>query len=125
MIQASDHRPINREAERIVVRVDADLRDLIPRFLLNQESDRIRLRRAFEAGEYETVRKIGHNMKGAGGGYGFDELTAIGADIEAAAIREDTSGLALTLDQLERFLAGLEVEFEIEFDEVASTCSPR
>jgi len=42
------------------------------------------------------VQKFGHNMKGSGGGYGLDEFSEFGAQIEKAAMVQDQ----LTLDSL-------------------------
>ena len=40
------------------------------------------------------MRLLGHSMKGAGGGYGFDAITDIGAALEEAA-KDNNPGKAL------------------------------
>ncbi len=69
----------------IDVFVDPDIADLVPDFLANRAKDVEILRAALEGGELDEVRRLGHNMKGTGRGYGFDRITEIGAAIEEAA----------------------------------------
>ena len=94
--------------ERIVVRADPDIADLIPGFLENRRRDVDKMREALTQGEYETIRVLGHSMKGAGGGYGFDAITEIGAALEEAAKDNNpekalrgVSDLAAYLDRVE------------------------
>jgi HPt (histidine-containing phosphotransfer) domain-containing protein len=93
---------------KILVTVDPDLADLIPGFLGNRRKDITAMQTALEQGDFETVRVLGHSMKGAGGGYGFDAITEIGAALELAAksknadaIRLRTADLAAYLDRVE------------------------
>jgi adenylate cyclase len=71
--------------DRIIVHVDAELRDLVPGFLANRKKDADALRAALEEGDLEAIRVIGHNMQGVGRGYGFDGITAIGTSLQVAA----------------------------------------
>jgi len=93
-------------AEKIVVTIDPDLEDLIPGFLDNRQKDIAKLREALAGADYESIRSIGHSMKGAGGGYGFDTITDIGAAIEQGALAKQDeaieSGIAELVDYLER-----------------------
>ncbi len=92
------------------VRVAGELRDLIPRFLANRRSELARLRQAAAQGDLGEARRIGHVLKGAGGGYGFDEITRIGAEIERhAAAGEDVRAL---VEELGEYLELVEITFE-------------
>ena len=73
------------DKEPIHVIVERDLQDLIPNFIQRRHDDLEKLREALATGDFETVRVIGHSMKGTGGGYGFDEISEFGAAIEKAA----------------------------------------
>ncbi len=96
--------------DRHSVCVAGELRDLIPRFLANRRSEVERLRQSVARGDFDEARRIGHILKGAGGGYGFDEITRIGAEIERhAAAREDVRGL---VEALGEYLERVEVVFE-------------
>jgi len=72
-----------REPIRVIV--EADLMPLIPGFLENRRSDLEAIRTALSAGDADTVQRLGHNMKGAGAGYGFEGITELGAELEGAA----------------------------------------
>jgi HPt (histidine-containing phosphotransfer) domain-containing protein len=95
---------------RYSVRVPSELRHLIPRFLENRRDEIDQLRGAMARRDFEEARKIGHTLKGAGGGYGFHEITRLGGEIERLAVRgEDLAGL---VDTLAEYLAGVEITFE-------------
>ena len=64
---------------------------------------------ALEGGDFETVRVLGHSMKGAGGGYGFDAITDIGAALEQTAKDKNPGAIRTSLDELSSFLDRVEV----------------
>ena len=100
------------DADAIVVQVDKDLEDLIPEFLDNRRSDVESMRSAVANDDYETVRVLGHSMKGSGGGYGFDDITEIGGALEQAAKRKDNKAIGDELGKLASYLARIEVVYE-------------
>ena len=53
---------------------------------------------------FDTLRTFGHNIKGSGGMYGFNEITSRGAAIESAAMNENLEDIKSHLDALEVFL---------------------
>jgi HPt (histidine-containing phosphotransfer) domain-containing protein len=97
--------------EPIVVCVDSDLADLIPGFLDNRRRDSERLRELVRDEQYAEIRLIGHSMKGAGGGYGFDAITDIGAAIERAALAQDAAGVRSMIVNLDDYLARVTVSY--------------
>jgi len=95
-------------SEKIIVNIDPDLEDLIPGFLNNRAKDVVSINDMLDKGDFDSIRILGHSMKGAGGGYGFDEITEIGDKIEiaavaadAAVIREANARLAYYLERVE------------------------
>ena len=94
---------------KILVRVDPDLADLIPGFLNNRRKDIAAMREALKHGDFETVRVLGHSMKGAGGGYGFDAITEIGAALEEAAKDNNHEKALRGLRDLAAYLDRVEV----------------
>ena len=59
--------------------------------LLRQYADGLdetcrQLFRALENGDAAAVRRIGHQLKGTGGGYGYPELTEAGGRLEDAVV---------------------------------------
>jgi len=98
--------------QRIVIHAEAELEDLIPGYLKNQRNDAGRIRKLLVSGDFEGIRRIGHSMKGSGGGYGFDEITAIGARIEEAAKGGDDTAIRDLTDTLLEYLDGVEVVYD-------------
>jgi hypothetical protein len=48
---------------------------------------------ALEKQDFETIRILGHTMKGTGGGYGFDTISEMGRALEEAAKTQDTQAI--------------------------------
>lgn len=95
--------------DRIPVTIDPDLADLVPGFLNNRRRDVDKLKALLDAGNFADIRMIGHSMKGAGGGYGFDPITDIGASIERAALASDRQTIEQGIAQLADYLSRVDV----------------
>src|SRR5438132_5653185 len=78
-------QPDDDRAEKTIIRVDPDIAELIPGFLENRRKDIAAMLDAVQRGDFETVRALGHSMKGAGGGYGFDAIAEVGGALEHAS----------------------------------------
>jgi HPt (histidine-containing phosphotransfer) domain-containing protein len=102
----------NNDSGPITVKVDSDLEDIIPGFLQHRQSDIEAILDALDKGDYETIRILGHNMKGAGGGYGFEVITDIGSAIEEAAKINDAAEIKRSSNELSRYLERIEIVFE-------------
>lgn len=99
-------------SEKILIKVDPDLEALIPGFLENRGKDVQLLRDALTRGAITEVKTIGHNLKGVGGGYGFERITEIGAGLENAAERNDSPAIAELIATLEQYLESVEVIYQ-------------
>jgi HPt (histidine-containing phosphotransfer) domain-containing protein len=99
-------------AVRESVRVARELSELVPRFLAHRRADADRLREALERADFDTVRSIGHVMKGSGAGYGFDEISAIGAALEQFARAGDAAAAEAEVTRLREFLERVQIVFE-------------
>ncbi len=97
---------------RIIVHVDSDLKDLIPHYLNNRRKDIEKILAALDKSDLETIRILGHDMKGSGGGYGFDAITDIGALLEKSARNGDTGGVSLGIERLDAYLNQVEVVYK-------------
>lgn len=100
------------EPKRNVVYVDEDLEELVPQYLENRREDLEMMQAAIATGDYETVRSLGHQMKGSGGGYGFDVITEIGISLEVAAKLNDLENIRKWLSELAELLETVEVIYE-------------
>jgi HPt (histidine-containing phosphotransfer) domain-containing protein len=103
--------PNRKSSGRVMVAIDPELQDLVPGFLENRRKDAAALDRAAQAKDLNTVRLLGHRMKGDGGGYGFHEISKIGNALELAAIREDWTTIRQETAGLTAFLAQVDVVY--------------
>ena len=67
---------------------------------------------ALDRSDYRHLQVLGHRLKGSGGAYGIPALTAIGSEIEAAALGGDTAELQRQVAALEACLNRLEIPSE-------------
>ena len=95
-----------------VVWVEKDLQRLVTRFLTAKQADLGFIREAMLASDFETVRRLGHDLKGAGEAFGFPELSILGAKVEVAAQARDAHQIAVHTAVLERYLVRLSVRFQ-------------
>lgn len=96
---------------KITVIVDPDLEDIVPGFLENRRGDLNTMEAARQQRDCKTIQVLGHRMKGDGGGYGFDAISAIGAELEQAALRQDWTAIARQTTKLENFLTRVDVVY--------------
>jgi signal transduction histidine kinase/ActR/RegA family two-component response regulator len=80
---AADERP----------EIPPELADLAEEYLTNRRRDAETLHEAARRRAWEQARRLGHNMKGSGAGYGFRRVSELGAEIEWAAARGDAAAL--------------------------------
>jgi hypothetical protein len=91
--------------ERIQLNVDPALRELLPGFLANRRKDIEVIGRALHSGNLEAIRVVGHNIRCFSRVYGFDELTALGEEIQQAAADASTLRIAYAQAQLADYLS--------------------
>lgn len=69
---------------------DPDMFDLVELFVEDLPERVTQIQTAHANGDTEVFRRTTHQLKGAAGGYGFQQVTDVAAVLEAA-IREDAS----------------------------------
>ncbi len=77
-------------------------------FLANARDNLAILDEALERNDFETVELLGHGMRGAGGMFGFQPITDIGAALENAGNTCDTAGVRTALAALSVYLDGVQ-----------------
>jgi HPt (histidine-containing phosphotransfer) domain-containing protein len=85
---------------------DADMAELLEEFV-STLSDRITsITTAIQAGEHATLRTLVHQLKGAGGGYGYPTISERAADAERLLISHAGSHHAISIakPEIERLL---------------------
>ncbi len=75
-----------------------------PAFLANRWLDIEKLRTALAGQNFPTIQKIGHDCKGIGTGYGFPQISKLGALIEQAAKAQDVARSETAIGDFESFL---------------------
>ena len=104
--------PVNEEHHRkdtILVRANPEFADLIPGFLQNRRQDVIAIMDALDRGDFATVESLAHGMRGAGGSYGFQAITDIGAALELAAESADSDASRKWVGELSWYLDRVEI----------------
>jgi HPt (histidine-containing phosphotransfer) domain-containing protein len=91
------------------LRIDPKFADLVPVFLHNCRQNVVPMLDALDRGDFRTVENLGHGMRGAGGSYGFQIITDIGAALEQAAESADTDASRNWVGELSRFLDRVEI----------------
>ena len=95
----------------IRVRVEAGMEDVVPSYLDKRRNDISRYRRALTDQDFDSIRMLGHRMKGTGASYGFAELTSMGEEIEKSALIKNASAIMATVDKLSRYIDCVELEY--------------
>ncbi len=98
--------------EKTQVSIDPDLEELIPGFLENRLKDVNKMKEALTAGDTETLCSVGHSLKGVGGGYGFDRISELGAEIEVFAKAGDLESIKPRVDDYSDYLERVQVVYE-------------
>lgn len=99
------------DPRRIRVRVEQGMEDVVPAYLDKRRADVVSYRNALASGDFETIRMLGHKMKGTGAGYGFDMLTSMGAGIEKAAKDRDATAIEKAVSEFAQFLDSVALEY--------------
>jgi HPt (histidine-containing phosphotransfer) domain-containing protein len=96
--------------EKIIIQIDdEDILELIPDYLEIRRDEMSALRDAAAQKDFETLRGIGHKMKGSGGGYGLDRISEIGSKLESSAKEKDISVVEKEIADLQDYLDRVEV----------------
>ncbi len=98
--------------DKILLHADPDLADLIPEFLKDKQQDIRSIHDALRLEDFETVRILGHRMKGTGASYGFDRITTLGASLEVAAKSRERDVIRGAVDELSVYLNNIEVVYD-------------
>lgn len=105
-------RSIQMQNNRIYI--DSDLELLIPQYLKNRENEVEKIKKLLKENDFEKIRYIGHSLKGSGGGYGFDYLTELGAELEKNAELKKSNDIKKVIKNLEDYLNNLEIIYQKE-----------
>ncbi|MFA5913477.1 MAG: Hpt domain-containing protein [Burkholderiales bacterium] len=97
-------------SDKLIIAVDAQIAALVPRFLANRAADVDKIRAALARADFAAIRAVAHAMKGSGGGYGFAEISRLGAAMEEGAREGDAAAIGALAASLEAYLARIEIK---------------
>jgi len=110
-VPAASGDPGNR-TDTMLVHVNPKLADLIPGFLQNRRHDVVAMLAALDGGDFAIVENLGHGMRGAGGMWGFQGVTDIGAALERAAESADNEESRKWVGELSKYLDRVELVYD-------------
>lgn len=96
---------------KIIIRIDEDLADIVPDFLSARNQEMPNLWEALKKTDFDFIQTIGHRLKGNAGGYGFDQMGFIGAKIEEAAKAKQALKVEELFNELQNYLQSIEVVY--------------
>lgn len=89
---------------------DPDYIDLVNNYIDSLGPMKNELMQTFKEGEWDLLRGLIHQVKGTGGGYGYEAITSLAAQIEFQIVNQDYAEVSHLLHQLfhlfERAIAG-------------------
>ncbi len=115
----SDHPPqestlstaIDAENE-LVVHISNDMKEIVPYYFNDMKSQVSRYWQSLEQGDFNSIRMLGHQMKGSGGAYGFDPITTIGGKIEHAAEASNREEVEQLITELSQYLNAVKIIYD-------------
>ncbi|MCX5782710.1 MAG: Hpt domain-containing protein [Elusimicrobia bacterium] len=103
---------MSEQTEKIIIKINKELQELIPKFLQNRKKDIENLQDALNKNDFEAIRIMGHTLQGVGGGYGFYQITALGEKISKAAKTKDIKSIENLISEFIDFMNNIRVEYE-------------
>ena len=79
---------------------DADVAEITGDFVNGMEQHLVSMREALAARHFEELQREAHQLKGAGGSYGYPDLTDAARVLEMTAKNRDTASGAVALERL-------------------------
>ncbi len=79
---------------------DPDMQEIIGMFVQEMPERVEQLEQSWRASEFDLVKRVAHQLKGAGGGYGYPELGEVAGKLESSLNRLASSTQATSLDQI-------------------------
>jgi CheY-like chemotaxis protein/HPt (histidine-containing phosphotransfer) domain-containing protein len=97
--------------------LDESIRELVPQYLRNCREALATIPGRIKSCDFEGIRSIGHNLKGTGTGYGFPEVTRLGAAMEFAAKQNQPEAVLRNAADLQSLMVGAESSRQLVYAE--------
>jgi len=93
---------------------DPEFRELIKSYLDYLVESAKKLKSSLS--DMDKMRKFGHDLKGTGSGYGYDEFTRLGEILEKAAINNKPTEVKKIFTKFEKLLTEEQARFKVSLD---------
>ena len=97
--------------DKIRIEIDEELQEIAIPYFEKRKAEVATLKDALSKKDFATLQSIGHKLKGNSGGYGFDRLGELGAELEIAAKAKEDGKIAPLLVDVENYLSSVEIVF--------------
>ncbi len=98
-------------AAKLDVVIDEELSAIVPKFLNNVRRNSPVIAAALARADFDTIRSLGHNMKGTGTSFGFPRISEIGDELERAAKQQDADSVRNVNANLVHFLDSVDIQY--------------
>ncbi|MDX2052207.1 MAG: ATP-binding protein [Polyangiaceae bacterium] len=105
--KVDQHSPPEVARERAV---EAEIEQLVPHYLELCNQRAVEMNDALMAGDFETLRRHAHGLRGSGTSFGFAELTELGGELEDSAVLKDEAVVAARLSELAAYLSRVQAQ---------------
>lgn len=78
---------------------------VLDRYHVRRQNDLDTCRKSLATGDFLTIERVGHTLKGNGITFGFPELSLLGEALESSAQAQDSERIAMQLAQLAQWIA--------------------
>ncbi len=96
---------------KLDVVVDEELSAIVPKYLSNVRRNPAAVAAALARGDFNSIRSLGHNMKGTGGSFGLPRISQLGEQLERAAKEQNADAIRTVTDELVHFLESIDVRY--------------
>lgn len=94
------------------ITVDSCLRESMPSFIAHVKAHAENIKKLVREKNIEEIKRLAHNLKGAGGGYGFERISLIGAEMEEACENLDYNLIDKKAGELSVFFDSIEILYD-------------
>jgi len=106
--------PVDIGAKDRAARSATRLLEQTPAYLESCRVNAHAMQDALDRGDFQTVTILGHNLRGSGGGFGFQNITDIGARLELAADEADLAKSRRGVGELLTYLERVATEIRLQ-----------
>ncbi len=97
----------------LLVYIDHDIFDLAEKYIVNSQTVVDQLRELINNRDFDAVKRVGHNFKGSGSGYGIETISELGNRIELLGEERNSEDLFEAVEKLEKYLKNVRIESKI------------